>query len=419
MSTSTTPQLSGPEPSASGGVFSTAVREIMASSPMRVLLSILLGFLAGAIILVFTDPDVAAASAYFFARPGDTLIAAWDVVSRGYGALLEGSIWDPAGANLIEQSAPLVASLNRAAPLIVAGLGIALSFRTGMFNIGGQGQVLFGAAFAAFISFQVHLPAGIHLIVAILFGVLGAGLLGAFVGFLKAKTGAHEVIVTIMLNYIAYNFVTYLMRTPVLQDPEAGGTPKTVAPDATAQYPLIFGDSVALNLGILIAVIATVAYWWIMERSSMGFRFRAVGFNPNAARSAGISVARTYVLAMTFSALFVGLAGANQALARSTGFMNTIDSGIGFDAITVALLGGSTPWGIFIAGVFFGAMKAGSSTMQAAGVAPEILTIVQGLIVLFIAAPPLVRAIFRLPSGHARQRRRQKSSHVEKAEVSA
>jgi ABC-type uncharacterized transport system permease subunit len=135
-----------------------------------------------------------------------------------------------------------------------------------------------------------------------------------------------------------------------------------------------------------------------MERSTIGYRFRAVGFNSNAARTAGINVDRVYIMAMAMSAAFVGLAGVNQALGRTAGFTPTIDSGIGFDAITVALLGGSNAVGVVLAGLLFGAMKAGGPSMQVADVAPELLGVVQGLIVLFIAAPPLVRAMFRLPA---------------------
>jgi simple sugar transport system permease protein len=206
------------------------------------------------------------------------------------------------------------------------------------------------------------------------------------------------VIVTIMLNYIAVNLLTYVMRTPILQDPSAGGTPKTLPPDESAQLPLLFGDSFALHWGFPLAIGATFLFWWLMERSTIGYRFRAVGFNSNAARTAGINVDRIYVLAMAISAAFVGLAGVNQALGRDTGFTPSIDSGIGFDAITVALLGGSNAVGVFLAGLLFGAMKAGGPAMQVADVAPELLGVVQGLIVLFIAAPPLVRAMFRLPA---------------------
>jgi simple sugar transport system permease protein len=219
------------------------------------------------------------------------------------------------------------------------------------------------------------------------------------VGFLKAQTGAHEVILTIMLNYVAISLFTWFIRSPdLLQNPDAGGTPKSDAPALTAQLPALFPGAYSLHLGFVFAILATGVYWWLMERSAIGYRFRMVGHNPHAARTAGISVERTYIWAMAASAAFVGVAGANQALGTQVGYTETVHAGIGFDGITVALLGGGNAWGILFAGLLFGAFKAGGPQMQVIGVSPEVLDIVQGAIVLFIAAPPLVRAIFRLPA---------------------
>jgi simple sugar transport system permease protein len=201
-----------------------------------------------------------------------------------------------------------------------------------------------------------------------------------------------------MLNYVAISLFTWFIRSPaLLQNPDAGGTPKSDAPALTAQLPALFPGSYSLHLGFVMALLATFFYWWLMERSAVGYRFRMVGQNPHAARTAGISVERTYVWAMAASAAFVGVAGANQALGTQVGYTQTIHAGIGFDGITVALLGGGNAVGIFFAGLLFGAFKAGGPQMQVLGISPEVLGIVQGAIVLFIAAPPLVRAIFRLP----------------------
>ena len=167
----------------------------------------------------------------------------------------------------------------------------------------------------------------------------------------------------------------------------------------TAVFPKILGDQFNLHFGFILAIVATIWFWYFINRSAMGFQFRAVGENPNAALVAGINVKNVYVWAMLFSGALVGLAGVNQVLGTvTTGFTAGIDAGIGFDAITVALLGRSRPVGVFVAGVLFGALKAGGYSMQAAqGVPIDIVLVVQSLIVLFIAAPPLVRAIFRLP----------------------
>lgn len=375
--------------------FGEVLHDIASGSPLRIFFAFLLAFAAGSLLIIFTNEDVIDSLGYFFARPGDFFAAAARATGDAYAAMFRGAIYNYRANSFEAAIRPLTESLRFAGPLIAAGLGIALTFRVGMFNIGGTGQLLMGAAFAAWASFQLHLPYGLHLIVAIIFGFVGAAFWAGIVGFLKARTGAHEVIVTIMLNYIAVSLVTYLMRTPVLHDMDSGNNPTTRPPDVTAQLPKLLGDNFNLHLGFVLALIAVVVYWWLMERSTLGFRLRMVGLSPDAARTAGINVNRIFVLAMVLSGLFVGLAGINQALGREGSFSPSIDSGIGFDAITVALLGGSRAGGVLFAGVLFGAMKAAGPAMQLEDVAPEVLSVVQALIVLFIAAPPLVRAIFR------------------------
>ena len=178
----------------------------------------------------------------------------------------------------------------------------------------------------------------------------------------------------------------------------------------SAVLPSIFGPPFALHWGFVLSVAAVIFCSWLINRSSLGFQFRAVGFNANAALNAGIDVKRITLLAMLFSGGFMGLAGAQQVTgAVTTGFTSGIDAGIGFDAITVALLGGSTPWGTLFAGLLFGAFKAGGFRMQAAeGVQIDIILVVQSFIVLFIAAPPLVRAMFGLPQPGKQKSRRQR-----------
>jgi len=375
------------------------LRDILSGSPLRALLSVVMGFLVGFLFIIFSSSDVQSTLSYLFARPSDFFAVAGGTIAAAVGALVKGAIYNGDAATAQLAFRPITETLRLGTPLIVAGLGIALGFRVGLFNIGGTGQLLFGAAWAAWVSFRLPLPWGLHLLVAVLVGVLAAAMWGAIVGLLKARTGAHEVIVTIMLNYVAINLVTWLMRRPeVLQDPTSGGIPKTLPPAPTAQFPTILGDGFALHAAFFVAIGATVLYWWLMERSALGFQFRMVGHNPNAARTAGINVNNIYIIAMAMSAGFVGIAGANQALGRSEGFTPSIHAGIGFDAITVALLGGGSATGVFLAGLLFGAFKAGAPAMQVVGISPEILQIVQGSIVLFIAAPPLIRAIFRLPA---------------------
>mgnify|MGYP002631934739 FL=1 len=375
----------------------TLLKEILSTSATRAFFSILMGFLVGAVFMMVSGQDVAKAwEAGGFA---EAFGAAIQTVTDGYGALFRGSVFNARADDLATALRPLTETLRLAGPLIAAGLGISLGFRVGLFNIGGNGQMLFGIIWATWISTRVELPIVLHMLVAMVVAILGASLWGALVGFLKAQTGAHEVILTIMLNYVAISLFTWFIRSPnLLQAEQAGGTPKADAPALSAQLPALFPGTYALHLGFVLAILATLTYWWLMERSVIGYRFRMVGHNPHAARTAGISVERTYVMAMAVSAAFVGVAGANQALGTPVGYTETIHSGIGFDGITVALLGGGNAWGIFFAGLLFGAFKAGGPQMQVTGISPEVLGIVQGAIVLFIAAPPLVRAMFRLPS---------------------
>ena len=240
----------------------------------------------------------------------------------------------------------------------------------------------------------------IHLPLALIAGIIGGAVWGGIVGLLKARTGAHEVILTIMLNYVAYYLVAWMVRTPWLLQASGGNQPITEKTPETAQFPDLLGPQFPLlDWGFIVVIAATVFVWWVIERSSLGFRFRAVGENPHAARASGISVQRVYIYAMLFAGGLAGLAGMNQVLGSATnGFDATVDAGIGFDAITVALLGRSRAGGVFAAGILFGALKAGSFTMRAAeGIPVDIVLVVQSLIVLFIAAPPLIRTIFFLP----------------------
>nr|WP_296774622.1 ABC transporter permease [Rhodococcus sp. (in: high G+C Gram-positive bacteria)] len=376
------------------------LREIFTGGAIISVLAVLLAMVVGAVLIAVTNDDVQESAGYFFSRPTDMLSAVWDSVSGAYSALFQGAVYNFRRPGFENGIKPLTETLTFATPLIVAGLGVALAFRVGMFNIGGRGQMLIAAACAGWVGFSLQLPAGLHLILAIAAGVVGGAVWGGIAGVLKARTGAHEVIVTIMLNYIAFYLVAYLLRTPGALQAPGSNNPKTSAIESTAVFPKLFGDKYTLHLGFVLVIFVTIGVWWLLERSSLGFRFRAVGENPNASKIAGINVNRMYLYAMVLSGALVGLAGVAQVLGTvTTGFGADIDAGIGFDAITVALLGRSKPWGVFFAGILFGAFKAGGFAMQAAeGVPIDIVLVVQSVIVLFIAAPPLVRAVFRLPA---------------------
>ena len=380
--------------------FHVAMNEILGGSVMISFLSIVLAMLVGAFLIAITDTNVQATAGYFFSRPGDLIGAVWQAVSGAYSSLFQGAVYNFRRPDFVDAIKPITQTLTFATPLIIAGLGIGLGFRAGMFNIGGRGQMLIGIGIAGWIGFSFDLPYGIHMIVAIIGGMVGGALWGGHVGLLKARTGAHEVITTIMLNYVEFYLISFLLRTPGALQAPGSNNPKSPAMKDTAIFPKLLGDQYTLNLGFIFAVIATIVVWWILARSSLGFKFRAVGENPNAARVAGINVGRIFIWVMVISGALVGLAGVSQILGTvTTGFSSGIDAGIGFDAITVALLGRSRPWGIFWAGILFGALKAGGFSMQAAqGIPIDIVLVVQSMIVLFIAAPPPVRPLFRLPT---------------------
>lgn len=392
--------LKGDAPKEEPG-FQKASREIAGSSWLITVLAFIAAMLLGGLLIIVTNEAVQDASKYFFARPADTFKAAWDIFSGAYSALFRGSVYNFDAETFSKGIKPLGETLRFSAPLIAAGLGVAVAFRVGLFNIGGRGQILMAAAGAGWIGATLHLPWYVHLPLAVIGGIAGGALWGGLVGFLKARTGAHEVILTIMLNYVAFYLVSWMLSTQGLLQAPGQVNEKTAAMQSSATFPNIFGNASKLHWGFVLVIAVTALVAWLMDRSSLGFKLRATGHNPRAAAVAGINVKAMYVIVMVISGGLMGLAGANQVLGTDkTGFSAGVDSGIGFDAITVALLGRSKPWGVFAAGILFGGLKAGSYAMQATRgvqVPIDIVLVIQSLIVLFIAAPPLVRSIFRLP----------------------
>lgn len=371
------------------------MRELTSGSILVTVLSVILALVLGGVLIALSDRAVQSAAGYFFTRPGDTFAAAWDSVSSAYAALFTGSIADFSEYTIGRALRPFAETLTNAAPLIAAGLGVALAFRAGLFNIGAEGQIILGAIFAGYVGFAWDLPVGLHLVVGVLGGLIGGALWGGIAGVLKARAGAHEVIVTIMLNYIARFLIAYLLITSVFQRPGASNPVSPVVAES-ATFSRLF-EGTRFHVGFFVVIAAAVVVWWLLTRSTLGFEFRAVGANPHAARTAGMSVGRTYVSVMLIAGALAGLAGVMQVLGTERYLTAGISSGLGFDAITVALLGRASPWGTVAAGLLFGALRAGGVTMQASTGTPiDIILVIQSLIVLFIAAPPLIRAIFRV-----------------------
>jgi general nucleoside transport system permease protein len=340
------------------------------------LLAVVLAFACGAVVIAVTDDVATAADAYW--------------------ALLTGAVLDPGGGSLEAVLSPLSETVVTATPLMLSGLAVTLAFRAGLFNIGGQGQAVVGAAAAAFVGFHFNLPPGIHLAAALVAGILAGGLWGAVPGWLKGRKGAHEVITTIMLNYVATILIVYLLAQELFRRAgRADAISPLVRPDA--RLPQLLGGDLRLHAGLLVALAAAAAVGWYLTRTTAGFELRATGLNLRAARTAGIRPARVYLAAMAVSGGLAGLAGATQMLGTDFTLTPGVATGIGFAGISVALLGRATVPGTVAASFLFGGLQAGGIQMQAStGTPVDLVTIIQGLIVLFIAAPLLVRGVFRL-----------------------
>jgi len=323
--------------------------------------------------------------------PGRAVSETFQTIGSAYAGLFEGA-FGSVGA--------ISETLTAATPLILAGLSVAIGFRAGLFNIGAEGQMLIGGMSALMVGFSFeNLPVFVHLPLAIIAGIIGGAIWGGFPGWLRAKTGAHEVITTIMLNWIAIRLVEWALKTPFIQAP---GRSDPISKDVleSARLPRLLGATYRVHAGLVLALLVAWFAYWLLFKSTIGYEFRAVGYNPDGARYAGISVTRAYVLVMAIAGAMAGIGGANQVIGvlyrGSPGF----SAMIGFDAIALALLGRSHPLGVVLAGLLFGALKAGGLKMQAtSSVGVDLVTIVQALVIVFIAAPALIRAVFRVKAG--------------------
>jgi simple sugar transport system permease protein len=370
-------------------------------------LAIVLALVIGAILIVVSDPAVRSTYTYFFAQPADALAASWNKVADAYANLFKGSVIDPVAVrDAISGTVPwervffpISETLAYTAPLAFTGLAFALAFRGGLFNIGVQGQAIMGAIAAALAGFLLPLPVGLALVVALLAGAAGGALWGFLPGILKARTGAHEVITTIMLNYVALFFLSWLIIQDGIRAPDrTDAISKPVNEAAELPRLLSFaGPSLRMHLGIAVAVLAVWGAAWLLNRSTFGFELRAVGLNPEASRTAGMNVASTYALVMVVSGMLAGLGGAMILLGTALSLTTAIIGSVGFDGILVGLLGRAKPWGVMLAALLFGALQAGGNRMQSfSGISLELVSVLQALIVIFVAAPALVKAVFRL-----------------------
>jgi general nucleoside transport system permease protein len=379
------------------------MEEIQRSSWIVTFLAILTGVLIGGIIAAVTSLEVYAA---FRVSAWEGLKTALNVAWLTYSSLFTGSVGDfgkiqaalASGDGLAMRRAffPFFESLVQSTPYIFGGLAVAVGFRAGLFNIGAEGQIFIGAMTGAWAGYYfTNLPPIIHVPLALLCGALGGAVWGFIPGILKAKTGAHEVINTIMMNYVAFRLTEFMLRGP-MKDP-GEFTPKTPVIQDSAKLFQFFQDPIRFHLGFFIALGMAFFVYWLLFKTTWGFELRTVGSNSNAARYAGMSNVVATVAAMSLSGGLAGLAGANEILGVTHRLVPAFSSGYGFDSIALALLGKNHPLGVVLSALLFGFLRSGARQMQLkAGIPIDIISILQALILAFIAAPAIIRTIYRL-----------------------
>ncbi len=342
-------------------------------------IAILLGFLVGAVLIIFSG------------ALGEAQTIDLTLPFTAYAALIQGALGSPKA---------IANTLNAATPLIFTGLSVAFGFRAGLFNIGANGQLLIGGFCAAIVGTIAGIPFPIAMLLALAASALGGAAWGFIPGALKAWRGAHEVVVTIMLNSIAYLLLNLLAST-IFKDPTAT-FPRTPDIRPEAALPIIWANT-KLTLGIVIALITAVVVWFVLFKTTLGFEIRTVGANASAARYAGIRPAFITVLTMSVAGGLAGLGGGVEILGVTKNYPAEYIVNYGFDGIAVALLGRAHPFGVVGGALLFGALRAGSGPMQIATHIPaDIINIVQGVILLFVAAQVVIERL--LPKAKARRR---------------
>jgi general nucleoside transport system permease protein len=393
-----------PKPERRAGLGSRLLQTLLVPA-----LAILTGFIIGAIVIALSNDAVIAALKNFFHAPGAAVAAIWKAVISAYGALFYGSFgslseiiqgfqsYFATGESkaLLLAIYPFTESLATVTPYILAGLAVAVGFKCGLFNIGAEGQFGIGALCTAFVGYSLKgLPWFVHLPLALLAGALGGAIWAAIPGLLKGLTGAHEVVNTIMMNYISYRLSDWLLNGPMKAP---GYRPLTSVVENSAMLPRFFPDPLRFNWGFVLALAVAVLVWWILFKTTIGMEIRSVGANPDGARYAGMSIVKNFVIAMVISGSLAGLAGAVQVLGIDHWVGQGFSAGYGFDSIAIALLGQSHPLGVVLSAFLWGTLRSGATRMQSlAGVPIEFISIIQGLVIIFVAAPAVIRWIYRI-----------------------
>jgi len=384
------------------------LRELLSAVRLPAL-SIVVALAVGGVVIMLSDLEVLAMI------PSNPIGALGEGISRvgaAYSALLRGAFGNPERiaeaiasgdpAELARAARPITESLLKSIPLMFVGLGVSVAFRSGVFNIGGEGQFLMGGLGAttfAILLGGAGMPAPIVIFGTVLAGAIFGAAWGFIPGFLKVRAGSSEVITTIMLNYIASLFVFFLLSNWTLIQREDGTQPIS---KALADYVVIPGilpiPELRLHLGFLVALAAAVAVSWFLFRTTRGFELRTAGLNLAAARYAGMGASSSIVAAMAISGALAGMGGAFEVTGTIKQFSTVVSGGVGFTAIAIALVGGTRPSGVVATALVFGALRNGGGLMGLETSIPiDLLFFIQALVIMFIAAPNLTARIIRLP----------------------
>jgi simple sugar transport system permease protein len=379
---------------------------------MVLLTSLVVGMLLGAILIIVTTTSVMSSWGGVFSHPGATLSLTFNTVWYAYEEIFQGAILNfhavrmffdaPGKLTLAALIAPLATTLSYSTPLIVAGLGLAIGFRSSLFDIGGQGQVVIGGVFALLVGSSWHFTPVVQVLLEAGAAILAGALLAGLAGVLKAYTGAHEVIVTMMTNYIMGLVLGWLLIQKFFArpGPVLDGASKPVLASGQLPYLLSHLDSsLTLNVGFLVAIGAVLFTQWFFNRSKLGFELLMVGQNPEAAKTAGLNSKRITIVTMLIAGAYLGLAGMLHLTGVEHYMTPNFGGSYGFDAITVALLGRNKPWGVFFGALFFGAMYTGGVAMQSytpTNIQFSLAQVIQAVVVFCVATPALVVELFRL-----------------------
>lgn len=369
--------------------------------------SLLSGVVVSAVIIVVSINASRSAIEHLFVHPGHSFATIATTLKVAYGALLSGALGKPGafGTAITHSSLqswgqafqPLGSTITTSVPLAVGGMGLAIAYRSGVFNIGAPAQMVSGGIAASWVGFSFGtLPMPLHVALALLAACAGGAIGGLVPGFLKVTTGANEVIVTIMLNYVMGGLLTWLISATFFSQ-LAGASPVGRLTTPSGSLPELFGHVVGIDAGVIVAAAALLFGWVLLSRSRLGFELELTGTSPDAARTAGIRHSHAFLAAFAISGAVVGLAGGVPILGNQHQLQATFGASVGVLAITVAFVGRNTPIGVMLTAFLYGVLQNGGLNLQGAtGLSDQLSTVVEAVIVLFMVAPALVAELYRL-----------------------